>query len=322
MKNLFKWNYFGLNLTLKSDNIFFSKLIEDKFSIYNKFETKKFNKRKITISFSSNSFKKPLNYKKIISSTAKVTNKSLYLDHRYLTTKTTIETVFLKNNITDINIYFSTTVVFEVFNILTKNLLKRQLMQNIIKLYVEQSLLWNLCVENKLNCLHAASVEENGEVNIFVGLNGVGKSTLALSLVNTNKKIFSDNYLLTKGNTAYLSPDTVRLTKKSLDILNLSSSGSFGFEKYFIKNNDELFSNKFMAKINNIYILYRGDRWNKKKLGVRKATNIIRNLQISNDEEILYAPVSQMFASLEVEHSLEGNFYELTTSTEKIPYEI
>lgn len=322
MKRVFNWNYFGYEIKSYSDNSLFQELLMNKFALFNEIKTHTFNKRTIKITFNSGSFVDNVENQKQISNSVRISKNSICIYHTYLTTKTIVETIFSKKDIIKISFHFSTSIIFEVINILTKNRLKKQLFQYIIKLYIEQSLLWNICTKNSLNCLHAASLEENGRVTVFAGLNGVGKSTLSLLLKSKNKKLFSDNYLLVKNDMAYLSPDLIRLDKKSLHILNLKSFSFFGFDKYLVKNTQTFFSKKTKAKIKNIYILSRGNQWKKESLSNKQAINLIKNLQIINAEEVLYAPISQMFGQNRITHTIKARFYELTMATSKdIPYE-
>ncbi len=322
MRNIFSWNYFGLKISVLSDTVLFSELIKNKFNIFNKKKTYQFEKRNILLSFSSKKYKEVEAHQKKISSNASISKNSLVIKHNYLTTITTVKTIFVGKNIKEIQIYFSSSFLFELVNVFTNNQMKHQLFQNIIKQYVEQSFLWNLCTKNNLNCLHASSIEENEKVTIFAGLNGVGKSTLALWLVNKKRKLFSDNYLLVKGKYAYLFPDTIRLTKSSLELLKIEKLALFGFNKYLVKNNNTFFSKKTKADIKSIYIVDQSEKWKKETLAEKKALNKIKNLQISNNEEVLYAPVSQFFNEKNVTFNIKAKFYELTIANlENMPYE-
>lgn len=215
------------------------------------------------------------------------------MSHQYLTTKTYIQTVFQKNVISEIRINFVSSFMFELLNTILLGKLKRQLFHILIKQYVEQSLLWNLCTENSLYCIHAASIEKNDTITVFAGLNGVGKSTLALWLSrNKNSKLYSDNYLLIDESHAYLFPDAIRLSMQSLTELNVQPVRSFGFGKYLV-DGSELFSKKKKVQLSKIYLVSRGNKWQQKKLTKKDGTKILQHMQIVNQEEVLYAPVSQ-----------------------------
>jgi hypothetical protein len=326
MHQVYNWNYFGLKIKFKSNNVLFLDLIKNKFSSFNTTKTFQFEKRSINISFIESSSFNEHKLATILSSNAAKTKNVLYLDHKYLTTSSQIIIKFKKNDILNINIYFNNSFIFKIANFILGGLLKRQLFQNIIKLYVEQSLLWNLSIKHKLDCIHASSIEKDNEVTIFAGLNGVGKSTLALFLaVKKEYKLFSDNYLLIDRNYAYLFPDNIRLTKKSINSLNLKSSESFGFNKYLLTKNQVEFSKEIRSKIKEIHIVYRGKKWSKKKLKKSEATKMIQSLQISNQESVLFSPVSQYIPrkSIRSISSLKYKYYELTIGVLKeMPYEI
>lgn len=328
MNTNFNWNYFGLTLSLNSTDSSFTNLIERKFNIFNQVATHAFEKRKIQISFSNKivkNFDDDVSDKKIISKSSYISKNSLFIIHEYLTTNTIIKTTFNIKDIQLIEILFNTSFIFELANFITKGMLKRQLFQNLIKLYIEQSLLWYLTSEHGLHCLHAASIEKNNKVTVFTGLNGVGKSTLALFLSKqTETKVFSDNYLLVDSQNAYLFPDSVRLTKNSMNLLNLNPDGDYGFNKYSILNNFVNFSNKTKEKIDAVYITFRGNKWSKKKLSSADGQNIIQNLQISNAEEVKFAPISQYFPqkSYRSLSSLKCSYFELIVGLlEEMPYE-
>ena len=325
MKNTFKFNYFGLEIKTFSNNLLFIYLIKNKFAAFIKFPTFQFEKRKIIVEFYNvKSFKSVQKDKIINSSTFRNTN-SLYITHNYLLTSTRIQTEFKKNDIQKISCLFISSIVFELANILTQGILKKQLFQNIIKLYIEQSLLWNLTTKHKLYCLHASSIENDKKVTIFTGLNGVGKSTLALYLTKSKEyDLFSDNYLLINKEKAFFFPDSIRLSKKSLKILNINSKTIFGFDKYFIEPKVINFSKSIVANIKDVYITYRGKKWNKKRVSKLQAQNTIHLLQTSNSEEVQFSPVSQFFPeNTNIKLSiLKTRYFELIMGRLKdLPYE-
>lgn len=294
MKNLYKFNYFGLDLSVTAADFFFLNLIKNKFGSYGQKATHRFEKRKIVVSFTSIKNIPQIMRKSIISSSSSSGKNKLFINHNYLSTKSLIVTEFKNSDIINIKILFKSSLLFNFVNFLTNNLLRHQLFQNIIKLYIEQSLLWNLATKFDLICLHAAAVEKNNQVSILAGLNGVGKSTLAISLTQKqNFNLFADNYLLIDKENAYFSPDIVRLPQKSLSYLNLEPKTFFGFNKYTIAQNELKISKTKIADIKSIYLVSRESEWSKQKISKILAKKIIDNLQISSAEEVRFAPVSQ-----------------------------
>ncbi len=325
MKNTFNFNYFGLKVRIQSNNQLFTQLIKNKFKAFNKYSTYQFEKRKIIIEFSSTNFLENKKREKIVNSSTFINNNSLHIYHNYLLTSTMIETKFKGKDIQQISLLFKSSVFFNILDVLLRGLLKKQLFQTIIKLYIEQSLLWNLTVKHKLYCLHASSIEKDNKVTIFTGLNGVGKSTLALYLAQTKKyNLFSDNYLLINNKKAFFFPDSIRLSKKSLKLLSITPKTLFGFDKYFIESKFVHFSKCIVADIKNVYISYRGNKWNKKRMKKSDAQNTIHSLQTSNAEEVQFSPVSQFFPeNTNVKLSLlKITYFELIMGRLKdLPYE-
>jgi hypothetical protein len=294
MNSLFKFNYFGLHSFFKSNDSLFIDLAKNKFKSYTKGVTHEFESRKIILDFKVVKMLPKHSILKTISNNTFISKDRLFIKHNYLTTDSLIATKFKDNDILSIKIFFKSTLIFNLANLLTRNLLKRQLFQNIIKLYIEQSLLWNLVTKFKLNCLHASAIEKNNKVIVFAGLNGIGKSTLALYLTQKQGfSLFCDNYLLVEKNKAYFSPDVVRLTKKSLNWLNIKPSSLFGFNKFNLESSDIKISKQKISKIKSVYLTTRGDRWSKRKTLQKSIINKIKSFQISNQEEVLFAPVSQ-----------------------------
>lgn len=83
-----------------------------------------------------------------------------------------------------------------------------------------------LLTKQRLLALHASVVALNGRAIVFTGLNGCGKSGLALSLITRQEFLYlSDNYALVDpaSRFAYAFPEPIRIT----DAERLSASGSF-----------------------------------------------------------------------------------------------
>ena len=66
----------------------------------------------------------------------------------------------------------------------------------------------------KLPVIHASAVKEkeSNKASIIIGLNGVGKSTLACKLINHNYDIISDNFVIYQ-NKIISVPELIKLPK-------------------------------------------------------------------------------------------------------------
>lgn len=77
-------------------------------------------------------------------------------------------------------------------------------------------MIWHLERTRGWGLLHASAVERNGKAIIFSGMGGVGKSTLALSLLaDPSFRFISDNLILHDVDTVYALPEPVRLDPSS-----------------------------------------------------------------------------------------------------------
>lgn len=74
--------------------------------------------------------------------------------------------------------------------------------------------------------MHASAVARNGKAIILCGLNKVGKSTLAMFLHQIQGyELMSDNFLLVGPQKVYAFPEAVRMSRESMDHLNLDTDG-------------------------------------------------------------------------------------------------
>jgi len=78
-------------------------------------------------------------------------------------------------------------------------------------------MIWHFERTRGWGLLHASAVERNGKAIVFSGLGGVGKSTLALSLLaDPSFRFVSDNLVLHDSERIYALPEPVRLDPSSL----------------------------------------------------------------------------------------------------------
>jgi hypothetical protein len=292
MKQLFKFTFYGLDCRSTSNSALFMELLRSKFELYKKNETEELLGGKILIQFRNSETTLPSSLGNKISNTTTIGNNFIKITHRYLTTSADITIFFKKDVLTKIVIVFKSAITFSVVNALLLNVLRRQLFQQIIKLYIEQTLYWYVADHMNLQCIHASAVEKNGKVLVFAGLNGVGKSTLAQLLIkNYNYHFFADNYVLINESHAFFSPDTVRLDKRSLSMLEKNATHSYGFNKFSVKTtNNSAFKKALIAKV---YFVSQGKKWQKIKLSRSKFWEKLFRLLSINGELASLAPVAQ-----------------------------
>lgn len=70
-----------------------------------------------------------------------------------------------------------------------------------------------------IHVLHASSVDLMGSVVVLAGLAHVGKSTLVVALSESEDDLLGDNYTLGGSCSVFLSPETMRLSTDSIDLL-------------------------------------------------------------------------------------------------------
>ena len=83
--------------------------------------------------------------------------------------------------------------------------------------------------------LHGAAVAKNDCCYLFLGLGGIGKTTVALNLVTTEGfKFLTDDYILIRDNILYSFAEKVRLAQDTLNALGLKKEGVKIVSKYHI----------------------------------------------------------------------------------------
>ncbi len=292
MKQLFKFSFYGLNCSAVSNNAEFMQLLRNKFGSYKKNVTEALLSGKVKISFQKNTLTSFLPAGNNISNTTVIDKDIIQITHRYLTTSAIVQTKFKKKSLASIDISFKSTLIFSVVNMFLFNTLQRQLFQQIIKLYVEQTLYWYVALNKGLQCIHASAAEKNGKVLVFAGLNGVGKSTLVQLLIkNYDYHFFADNYLLIDDLHAYFSPDTIRLDQHSLSMLGKTAEYRYGFNKFTTETiNSSLFKK---APVSKMYFVSQGKQWQKTKQSRSKFWEKLLVLLSINGEMVALAPVAQ-----------------------------
>jgi len=126
--------------------------------------------------------------------------------------------------------------------------------------------------------LHASSVSINGQGVAFIGNSGLGKSTIAFSLVQNGHSIISDDVLPIKIDDEsieiYPGFPALKLSKDVLSSKNLKTNPDF--QKYFYP-----FKNGFLnspLKLKQIFLLEHGNTMSFSKVNKREALiSLIKN---------------------------------------------
>lgn len=264
MNNVLKINFYGKKCVFSSANHVWNNAIYDKFSNFASFETERLSTGRCEIYFTNDLA--PTFKGERIASSVKRNASQLRIEHQYLGSTTFIDISYTDSHSPHkISIHFLPSFVFSILNLVSRNLLLKQLYQTIIKLYIEQTFYWMIAKDANLECLHASAVEKDGAVEIFAGMNGVGKTRLALSKVfKEDYSLFSDNYILVGKDVAYFSPDSVRIDLKTSTELEVPIQKDFGFGKYFVTLNRSNYYDKRIAQHSSISLISLSDDAHKK----------------------------------------------------------
>ncbi len=304
MKKSHSINFYGINCTLTSENEQFASIFNQKFSGFKEGATYAFDTQSLEILFQHSRAEYPTPTK--VSSHTWRGDGILKIRHNYLSSSCDVYFFYnTSHQLTKILLCYSESIIFKLLNAAIGSKLRRQLFQILLKLYIEQSILWQLCSQHDMRCLHAAAIEEKGAVQILAGMNGVGKSTKALQLTQVNKsRLYADNYLLVNKTHAYFSPDSVRLDSKSIKLLQLNAEGDFGFGKKTVAIPSEVFSKILRAPIKHISRITLAEHESKKKSSKQSVVQKILIDQLIHQEEILVAPVSQIGEKFDITTTL------------------
>lgn len=308
-------NFFGLAVEVTSNNNLFTSLVESKFGNFHTNSTESLLEGNVHISFGE--LKNRNTSWEKIDSQIEISNQdnSVKKKHFYLGQEITTELHYdVKQKMLDISLSENKSIVFSVLNALSRGMLKRQLYQNVLKLYVEQPLYHLVSKEKNLFCLHASGVTKKGQGTLFYGLNGVGKSTLAQYLLkNREYQQSSDNYTLVSKTTMYASPESVRLATDSISLLNVEVASEFGFGKKNITTQE---SEKTKSKIATIVFVSRGTNYSLNKIAKNDFIQLLR-LQEVNGEDVQSSVLANLsyFSEKNAYPVQKANYYQVTMSS-------
>ena len=95
-----------------------------------------------------------------------------------------------------------------------------------MRLLVHFPVFWLLEQTRGIAVIHGAAVARNGRAIVLTGLDGVGKSTLALYLCqHRGFSLLADNFVLTDGEQILSFPEMTRLSKDSIKAVGLDGQG-------------------------------------------------------------------------------------------------
>lgn len=287
MTSTFSWHFFGIKIRHQTGSQFWHRLITSHFAEYTSQATHSLVKQTLLITFRQGvipSISQANRWSPQLLSTPTAT----YYLHHYLRTTTLIAYHWQDNHLTKIDIFFSSNILFELISRFTNHTLKRQLMQNILKFYIEQPLFWYVNSKTKSTTFHGSTIAKSNQAILFLGLNGVGKSTLAQYCIrHKGYQLVADNYMLVANNHVYPTPDPVRLTSQSLSFLGLQGNGFFGFGKQRVST--KRVSSSQPIPINTVFLLSQADVWQQTRASASNILSRVEWLQTAEQEDVRYS---------------------------------
>ena len=298
MKNNTNYFWFGKQIVLDSTDKKFTQLFFDRFQGYEQGHSEHLLSGVLKVLFSRDAVESPNESSIKFGNALSFHNSSGLVIHEYLSTKTSIKFSLTDQDVVAVSISYKSGLIFSMINLILGRLLERQLFSILIQDYVEKVLLFIAHKKAAVEILHAASVEKDGRVLVFAGLNGSGKSTAAQYFVrNLHWKLYSDNYLLLKGNQAYYGPEISRLSKRSIAILSAvqTQMGKNNFGKVLFSSPEESKSKKLRGTVDDIIILTQGPVFKHTKISQDTAQKIMTTLLAIDSETIKQHPLSLFF---------------------------
>lgn len=126
--------------------------------------------------------------------------------------------------------------------------------------------------------LHGAAVVKNDYCFLFLGLGGIGKTTLALDLVTKKGfKFLTDDYILIKDNLLYSFAERVRCTHYTLSNIGLLNKECIKtYSKYHIDLPVEMIKRK--AKPTKIFFIFNSPKLLIERIDIKKAIRQISSI--------------------------------------------
>jgi len=181
---------------------------------------------------------------------------------------------------------------------------------------VIQNTFFAILEKRGLNIIHAATIKNKNNSTLFFGLGGLGKTTLALSLVLSERlKLQGDNFVLIDERNVYSYLEPTRITKYTGNKINFTDSvikkkiRTFGKENFYLKDKF-LFNGK--SKIKNIIFLRLSENLSLKKIPRQDAIKIIKNSMKILKETPEFSEINFIFQKKEINFNNKINFYKLS----------
>lgn len=181
---------------------------------------------------------------------------------------------------------------------------------------VIQNTFFAILEKKGLNIIHASTVKNKNASTLFFGLGGLGKTTLALSLVLSEKlKLQGDNFVLIDNKYIYSYLEPTRITKYTKNKINLSGSiieekiKTFGKENFYL-HDKFLFNGK--SKIKNIIFPILSNNLSLKRITKNKAIEIIENSMKILKETPEFTETNFIFPKKKINLDKNINFYKLS----------
>lgn len=300
MNKVCNFNWFGLKVSVQSNDTLFLDLVSNRFKGFFQQKTENLLKGKLEVIFSEYSVGFITALQKDMEqfgNTIFLGHNSVLVIHDYLLTTCYIHFQISEKKVQKIEYYFKNHPLFQVINKFFSSKLQTQLFSILIQEYLEKSLLFIGAISKNIGYLHAAAAEKNGKLLLFSGLNGAGKSSLVRYLVEKKQWYqFSDNYILVKDTEAYFYPDTPRLSKKTFSLLKKEvPKGLLQFGKVALPLDEVRFSHLKKAKIEKIFLVSRAQSFLNRKISTHKAIEFISQLLLIDGENIESHPLSLKF---------------------------
>ena len=275
--NKMKKNILGINTQISTNNNHFKKFLEH--TLVNESEYYKESKVVIDIHFDNN-FSRNQNIDLLNSIESNYYGSEIFLDdNKIFWNNKNLKILLTKNN--KIMVSASTSLRFDqkvrLFFLNNPEFLNNQFL-TVYRFVILYPLFNILSYENKASIIHASAVKEkkSNKVSIIIGLNGVGKSTLACKLTNHNYEMISDNFVIYQNNKIISVPELIKLPENMSTYLDPHSLVGKGNKKLLFTNSSK---NKEF-NLDKIIFLKRNDNFSDANFSVmseQKAENLLHS---------------------------------------------
>jgi hypothetical protein len=163
--------------------------------------------------------------------------------------------------------------------------------------------------------LHSSAIKGNGGATLFFGLGGIGKTTVALDHLFSEKfKLMGDNFILIDGENAYPFLEPIKLTKFKKE--KLTTNGL----KQIMKKNEE-FNSYFprdkktwnaSCNIKNIIFLTASQEDSLTKMSKTESLTLMKNTLKILGETPEFTELNMIFPKKDISLSNKIRFYKMS----------